>query len=127
MATEVARHFQSAIRWSFYVSMSLVSVLRLLRYAKLPAEEKNTDSTYNENLSLDGSIKFTDVVMRYQAHLEPALRGLTFELPEGERFAVVGRTGAGKSSLFQVLQGFREPSQGAIKIGGEDVANLTKK
>ena len=46
---------------------------------------------------------------------------------EGERFAVVGRTGAGKSSLFQVLQGFREPSQGAIKIGGEDVANLTKK
>ena len=109
MATEVARHFQSAIRWSFQISMKLVSVDRLLSYTKLPAEEKVIDSALNrtssgsEQLNLDGSIEFKDVSMRYQPHLTAALHELSFKIKAGEKIAVVGRTGAGKSSLFQVL------------------------
>jgi len=41
--------------------------------------------------------------MRYQDHLEPALKNLSFSIKEGERVAVVGRTGAGKSSFFSLL------------------------
>jgi ABC-type multidrug transport system fused ATPase/permease subunit len=52
--------------------------------------------------------------MRYQIHLEPALRNLSFTIKEGEKIAVVGRTGAGKSSFFQLLQGFRETCSGEI-------------
>ena len=43
---------------------------------------------------------FQGVEMRYQHHLEPALKNLSFKIKEGERIAVVGRTGAGKSSFF---------------------------
>jgi ABC-type multidrug transport system fused ATPase/permease subunit len=38
--------------------------------------------------------------MRYQLHLEPALKDLNFKIDHGEKIAIVGRTGAGKSSLF---------------------------
>ena len=46
--------------------------------------------------------------MSYKPDLAPALRDLSFEVQPGETVAVVGRTGAGKSSLFQLLLGFRE-------------------
>jgi ABC-type multidrug transport system fused ATPase/permease subunit len=45
--------------------------------------------------------------MRYQLHLEPAIRNLSCKIAAGQKIAVVGRTGAGKSSFFQLLQGFR--------------------
>jgi len=59
--------------------------------------------------------------MRYQEHLSPAIRGLSFAVKHGQKVAVVGRTGAGKSSLFQLLQGFRDPSGGNILINGKDI------
>lgn len=64
--------------------------------------------------------------MKYQEHLELALKNLTFTVNEGERVAVVGRTGAGKSSFFQLLQGFRENCGGKILIDGKDIKTSTK-
>ena len=49
---------------------------------------------------LKGKIEFKDVEMRYRSELEPALKNLSFAVNPGEIIAVVGRTGAGKSSLF---------------------------
>jgi ABC-type multidrug transport system fused ATPase/permease subunit len=59
--------------------------------------------------------------MVYKPGLPHALRDLTFTLKPGQRIAVVGRTGAGKSSLFQILAGFRRPTEGKLKINGKDV------
>ena len=64
--------------------------------------------------------------MRYQDHLEPALKNLSFSIKEGERVAVVGRTGAGKSSFFSLLQGFRQHCSGNIMIDGRDIKSCTK-
>lgn len=47
-----------------------------------------------------GTIEFREVEMRYQSHLDPALKNLSFKIAAGEKVAVVGRTGAGKSSVF---------------------------
>ena len=63
-------------------------------------------------VKLEGDLSLSNIEMRYQEHLDPALRDLSFDIKAGEKVAVVGRTGAGKSSLFQVLQGFREPCAG---------------
>ena len=82
--------------------------------------EKNTPK-------LKGSIEFKDVVMKYQDYLEPALKGLSFKIHDGDRVAVVGRTGAGKSTLFQLLQGFRNICEGQILIDGHNIASMTKK
>lgn len=75
---------------------------------------------------LKGSLEFEDVEMRYQVHLEPALKNLSFTIKEGERVAVVGRTGAGKSSFFQLLQGFRECCSGRIVIDGKNITTCPK-
>ena len=56
--------------------------------------------------------------MRYQLHLEPAIKHLSFKIANGEKVAIVGRTGAGKSSLFQLLEGFRDHCTGKILIDG---------
>ena len=53
-----------------------------------------------EKEKLRGKIEFKSVEMRYKPELEPALRDVSFTVQPGERVAVVGRTGAGKSSLY---------------------------
>lgn len=98
MAVEVARHLNTAIRWTFKIEGDLVAVQRLIDYAQLEPEENQTLVKADEKLS--GSIEFSKVLMRYQEHLEPALRDLSFKIEAGQKVAVVGRTGAGKSSLF---------------------------
>lgn len=59
--------------------------------------------------------------MRYSSKLRPALEDLTFTIERGEKVSVVGRTGSGKSSLFQLLQGFRMPFSGDIWIDGNSI------
>lgn len=63
MAVEVARHFNTAIRWTFKIEMDLVSVQRLLNYAHLQPEESVAGS--GEQQKLKGDIEFANVVMRY--------------------------------------------------------------
>lgn len=125
MAVEVARHFNQAIRWTFKMEMDLVAVQRIMAYANLTPED-NPELVKGKQ-ELDGSIEFNHVMMRYQEHLEPALKDLSFKIAAGEKVAVVGRTGAGKSSFFQILQGFREINNGQILIGGRSIQSLSKK
>ena len=53
--------------------------------------------------------------------MQPSIENLSFKINEGEKVAVVGRTGAGKSSVLQILQGFRQISGGQFLIGGMDI------
>lgn len=62
--------------------------------------------------------------MRYKDDLEPALTNLSFTVMPGEHVGVVGRTGAGKSSLLQLLLGFRQPTKGKVILDGEDITAL---
>ena len=63
--------------------------------------------------------------MRYKADLEPALQGCTFKIKSGERIAIVGRTGSGKSSLMQLLEGFRYPSEGHVLVGSHSISDYS--
>lgn len=127
MAVEVARHFNTAVRWTFKIELDLVSVQRLMKYARLPAEDAAAASQSAKKEKLKGKLEFDNVVLKYQDHLEPALRNLSFKIEPGQKIAVVGRTGAGKSSLFQLLQGFRENCEGQILVDGQNILSLSKK
>lgn len=108
---------------------NMVSVQRLLALANLKIEippgleDSNRYGTVMvSNNHFIGNVNFTRVEMSYKKDLQPALRKLTFEVLPGEKVAVVGRTGAGKSSLFQLLLGLRACSKGAVMIDEQDVS-----
>lgn len=71
-----------------------------------------------------GEIVFDDVQMRYRAGLPLVLQGLSMHVKAGERIGVVGRTGAGKSSIMSTLFRLIELSGGSINIDGVDIAKI---
>src|SRR5713226_3780004 len=54
----------------------------------------------------------------------PVLRGVSFEVGAGELVCLVGRNGAGKTTSFRTVMGFREPAGGTIQLDGRDIAGL---
>ncbi|PYI28928.1 putative ABC multidrug transporter [Aspergillus indologenus CBS 114.80] len=71
-----------------------------------------------------GRITFEDVQMRYRAGLPLVLKGLSMDIRGGERVGIVGRTGAGKSSIMSALFRLTELSGGKIHIDGVDIATV---
>lgn len=70
-----------------------------------------------------GAIEFRDVHFAYEPD-EPVLRGISLKIPPGQNVAVVGPTGAGKSSLAGLLARFYDPQSGAILLDGQDIRQL---
>lgn len=114
MVLSVTRHFDMAIRWSINVETSMSTMQRLIEYIDLPQERQ--EGLRGQELKIVGNVEFDRVEMRYNPELLPALKNLTFKISAGQKVAVVGRTGAGKSSLYQLLLGFRRTSKGQVLI-----------
>ena len=70
-----------------------------------------------------GDIVFSHVAFGYGE--KPVLHDFSMEVKEGEQVTLVGRTGAGKSTIFRLLLGLYRPEAGTITIGGVDVARIT--
>lgn len=62
--------------------------------------------------------------MKYREFMEPAIKGLTFEVQAGMKVGVVGRTGAGKSSIMQTLFRLSDSSDGVISIDDTDIKSI---
>lgn len=74
-----------------------------------------------------GEIRFEDVLFTYgRRDASPVLDHLSFTIRPGERVGLVGRSGAGKSTLVNLLLRFYELEQGAIRIDGQDIGNVTQ-
>ncbi|MBX3018814.1 MAG: ATP-binding cassette domain-containing protein [Bdellovibrionaceae bacterium] len=71
-----------------------------------------------------GKVEFVDVKLRYAEHLPVVLNGLSFEIQAGERVGLIGRTGSGKSTVFQALYRFIELMEGEIRIDGVNIAKI---
>ena len=72
---------------------------------------------------LQGAIQFEDVYFQY-VEGEPILRGISLEIPAGQAVAIVGATGAGKSSMVSLLARQYDPQQGVIRLDGVDIRDL---
>lgn len=89
------------------------------------------DSASLDGKKLDpllGNISFENVVFRYPSRMEvPVLKGFTFDFPAGQTVALVGASGAGKSSVVGLVERFYDPISGVVKMDGQDIKDLNLK
>jgi ATP-binding cassette, subfamily B, bacterial len=72
-----------------------------------------------------GEVRFDAVDFSYSADAMPVLRGFHLHVPAGETHAIVGSTGAGKSTVVKLLLRLYEPTAGTVRLDGVDVRDLT--
>ncbi|MCH0541870.1 ABC transporter ATP-binding protein [Streptomyces sp. MUM 203J] len=95
------------------------SLARLVGVSGLPSEREPERRT----VPADGSVKVSGLGHAYvDGH--PVLRGVDLEVRAGERVALVGASGAGKTTLAKLIAGVHEPSRGSISLGGVDAREL---
>ena len=104
------------------LQMGMVAAERVFVVLDEDAEEVDTGKLEAENLK--GNINFKDVYFRYLED-EPVLRGISFNVDQGETVAVVGATGAGKSTIINLLSRFYTINSGSITIDGNDLNEFT--
>ncbi|XP_044496374.1 ABC transporter C family member 12-like isoform X2 [Mangifera indica] len=105
---------------------SLNSVERVGTYIDLPSEAADVIESNRPppGWPSSGSMTFEEVVLRYRPELPPVLHGLSFTVSPSEKVGIVGRTGAGKSSMLNALFRIVEIERGRIMIDDCDVAKF---
>ncbi|KAL8870822.1 MAG: hypothetical protein Q9174_003222, partial [Haloplaca sp. 1 TL-2023] len=125
-ALSFALQYTVAMEWTVrqYSStqMSMNSTERIFEYSQMPVEDLSGDEA-PAHWPSTGTIEFVDVWAGYTSD-QPVLKGLSFAVKSNERIGIVGRTGAGKSSLALTLFRFLEITAGFILIDGIDVSDL---
>lgn len=101
-----------------------VAVDRLYRLLDRPGNEANTAPQSAGDVEIStGGIDFKNVSFSYNPG-KPALHDVSFRIQCGERVAIVGRSGSGKTTAINLILGFLTPDSGVISIDGHDIARL---
>uniref|UniRef100_A0A8C1QWV6 ABC-type glutathione-S-conjugate transporter n=1 Tax=Cyprinus carpio TaxID=7962 RepID=A0A8C1QWV6_CYPCA len=108
------------------VENNIVSVERVKEYADTPKEAAWTieGSSLPPSWPQKGTIEFHDYGLQYRKGLELALKGISVHIKEREKIGIVGRTGAGKSSLALGIFRILEAAKGQIFIDGINIAEI---
>lgn len=84
----------------------------------------NPDATAPPATGFDGEVDFDGVGFRYQGAESDALNDVDLHIPAGSSLALVGRTGAGKSTIVKLLARFYDPTTGRVLVDGTDIGDL---
>ena len=89
-------------------------------------ENKQSNTTQNQatNFQINGTIEFKNVTFRYPDTGIVALKNVNFSLKKGEKLAIIGRTGSGKSTIADLLVRLYDVTEGSILIDGKDIKTL---
>ena len=102
------------------------AMISLRRIREILDTEPAMTFKYVEDEELEGSLRFENVTFTYPNDEEPILKDVSFDIAAGEMVGVVGATGAGKSTLAQLIPRLFDPQQGSIKIGGKDIRTVSE-
>ncbi|GAB6023497.1 hypothetical protein CHUAL_008275 [Chamberlinius hualienensis] len=118
---------QWAIRQGAEAETQMTSVERVQEYSELPSEDgydRELPLSLPTNWPSQGSITFNNVSLSYSSSAPPVLKHLSFSIKAGEKIGIVGRTGAGKSSIITAL--FRlSDIEGDITIDGVSTSSVS--
>jgi ATP-binding cassette subfamily C (CFTR/MRP) protein 1 len=121
----IIQMIQFTVRQLAEVENAMNSTERIHHYGvELEEEAPLLLTPVSESWPERGEIEFNHVEMRYRTNLPLVLQGLDMHVSGGERIGIVGRTGAGKSSIMATLFRLIELSGGSIKIDGTDISTI---
>ena len=118
------------IRWVFWNQIwnegILISFERLTNYTSIVQEAPNRipEEDPKGNWPAHPTITYKDYWLKYRDDTDPVLKGLDFKIRAGEKVGIVGRTGAGKSTICLSLLRLVEPMKGQIEIDGVDITKI---
>ena len=105
------------------VTRGIISIRRIKEVLATEPAMTFPDSPDEE---LEGSLSFEHVTFSYPNDDEPMLKDISFKVEPGQMIGVVGATGAGKSTLAQLIPRLFDPQEGSVKIGGRDLRELSQ-
>jgi ATP-binding cassette subfamily B multidrug efflux pump len=106
------------------VQAALSGLERVFQVLELPSEEPAPKSPHQPRYRSNSAIEMREVYFGYLPN-RPVLRGVSLAVQPGEHVVLVGRTGAGKSSVLHLLGGLYTPWSGTIRVSGTDPTLLT--
>jgi len=86
--------------------------------------ERTDESSFVHRPEIRGDIEFRNVSFSYPGHSQEVLHGVSFRIKPGERVAVLGRVGSGKTTLHKLMLGLFQPTEGAVFLDGVDLRQL---
>ncbi len=123
--------YMTSLAWPLISIGWVTNILQRAAAAQLRLDEvmlaqpEITDQASDEQVSIEGEIEFRQVSFAYPTQPERlVLKNLSFKIPKGCRFAIVGATGSGKSTLVNLLPRLIEPISGDILIDGRPIQTL---
>ncbi|CAG2053143.1 unnamed protein product, partial [Timema podura] len=125
-ALQITQTLNWLVRMTSDVETNIVAVERIKEYAEYTQEApwENPNCPVPEQWPETGKVEFRAYEVRYREGLDLVLRGISFTVQGGEKVGIVGRTGAGKSSLTLGLFRIIEAAGGSIHIDGLDISRL---
>jgi ATP-binding cassette subfamily C (CFTR/MRP) protein 1 len=123
---QITQSLNWIVRQTVEVETNIVSVERVLEYARLPSEAPDViqNSRPPTNWPVTSAVNFKNYSTRYREGLDLVLRDINLDFKPQEKIGVVGRTGAGKSSLTLALFRIIEPAGGQIDIDGLNTSTI---
>lgn len=125
-ALQITQSLNWIVRMTVEVETNIVSVERVLEYSNLPSEAPAIIENHRPPAAWPqtGEIVFNNYSTRYRPELDLVLKDISLNIKPREKVGVVGRTGAGKSSLTLVLFRIIEAAGGSISIDGIDISTI---
>lgn len=123
----VTQSLNWSVRMASDMEANMVAVERVQEYTQLESEGERlttVDKSLPDGWPLYGKVQMKGVKLRYRQGLPLVLRGLDIDIPAGSKVGVVGRTGAGKSTLMVALLRIVELAEGSIYIDDQDTKDV---